>query len=348
MARLAVFASGMVTAIGYNAPATLAALRAGISGVSRTGWMDHESGEPLRGARVSLPQWWEGLGKLADLAAPAIYECLNASGLPHDEVPVLLGVAARERPGRTAGIDEELLPAIERRLALRSHTLSRAFPLDQAGCAHALVEAGRILDTRRATRVVVAGVDSFLAQATLDAYIARRRLMTPGNSNGFFPGEGGCAVLVGDAARAAGEALVVGGMAIAREAATIESTEPFRGQGLTQAVAAALQEARVALKDVAWRLTDISGEQYKFKEALFAAGRLNAGERSIPLGLWHPIEYLGEIGAAVLPCLLAQAMHAAQEGYAPGRLALCHVGSDAGERAALVVGLRRVCAEEET
>ena len=37
--------------------------------------------------------------------------------------------------------------------------------------------------------------------------------------------------------------------------------------------------------------------------------------------------------------LLAQAMHAAQEEYAPGPLALCHVGSDGGARAAFVVDL---------
>jgi 3-oxoacyl-[acyl-carrier-protein] synthase-1 len=53
--------------------------------------------------------------------------------------------------------------------------------------------------------------------------------------------------------------------------------------------------------------------------------------------MWHPIEHLGEVGAAILPCLLAWAAHAMREGYAPGGRALCHVGSDTGERAALVV-----------
>jgi 3-oxoacyl-[acyl-carrier-protein] synthase-1 len=103
----------------------------------------------------------------------------------------------------------------------------------------------------------------------------------------------------------------------------------------------ALGSAGVALKDVAYRITDLSGEHYKFKEAAFAAGRLNSGEREAPLDLWHPIEYLGAIGAAVVPCLLAQAMHAAQMAYAPGNLAMCHVGNDDGTRAAMIVGLHR-------
>ena len=71
MTTLAVVASGLVTGLGFNAPATLAALRAGLSAVRETPWKDHGSGDPIKGSRVSLPHWWEGTGKLADLVAPA-------------------------------------------------------------------------------------------------------------------------------------------------------------------------------------------------------------------------------------------------------------------------------------
>lgn len=337
MTGLAILGSGMVTALGYNAPATLAALRAGISAVRASAWTDFSSGEALRAAKVDLPQWWEGAGKLAELAAPAIAECLRAAQPePARHVPLLLGVPA---PHRSAGFDgiESLLEEISLRLQVPPHPSSALYPADQAGCVHALAQAHRLIEQGIAPKVVVAGVDSFLHQPMLDAYAERRRLMTPGNSNGFFPGEAACAVLVGPA-EPAGPALRILGFGWGHEPATIESTEPLRAQGLTDAVRRALSSAGVALKDVAYRLTDLSGEHYKFKEAAFVAGRLNGGEREVPLDLWHPIEYLGEIGAAILPCLLAWADDAAEKGYAPGPLALCHVGSDAGERAALVVG----------
>lgn len=345
MATLAVLASGMVTALGFNAPATLAALRSRVSAVRQTPYVDFESGEPLNGAKVSLPHWWEGVGKLAELAAPAIHECLLAA-LPESsaEIPILLGVASAERPDRTARIEEDLLAEVHARLDLPCNPYSRLFASDQAGCALALIHAHSLINAHHARRVVVAGVDSFLQQRTLNSYIERRRVMTSGNSNGFFPGEAGTAVLVGPAkSQNAVDELQILGFGQARESATIEGTEPFRARALTQAVQQALSTAGVALKDVAYRLTDISGEHYKFKEAAFTAGRLNSGERDVALDLWHPIEYLGEIGAAILPCLLAQAMHAAQEEYAPGPLALCHVGGDSGARAAMVVGLRRGC-----
>lgn len=339
MTAMAVLASGMVTSLGFNAPASLAALRAGVSGVSRIPWSDYESGQPLRGAKVSLPQWWEGLGKLAELAAPAVYECLRAAEpeAPH-EIPILLGVADPGRPARVAGLEENLLGEIERRLELPRHPASAVFPHSQVGCVHALAQAERILADGKANLCIVVGVDSFLTQKVLDAYRERRRLMTATNSNGFFPGEAAAAVLVGAANTRSNELRIIGS-ALGHEPATIESTKPLRGVGLTQVVKAALAEAGVPLQDVAFRLTDLTGEHYKFKEALFASVRLNGGSRSDVLDLWHPIEYLGEVGAAILPCLLAWAFHAGQFGYAPGRLALCHVGSDDGQRAALVLAL---------
>lgn len=344
MTKLAVHARGMVTALGFNAPASLAALRAGISGVRELPWVDFESGEPLRGAKISLPQWSESVGKLADLAAAAIDECLASGCLaPVSQVPLLIGVAAAQRPGRFEELDVELLDAIAVRLGSALHPCSALYAQDQYGCARALVAAQGLLEAGQAAEVVVAGVDSYLQNVTLDTYLERRRLMTPSNSNGFFPGEAACAVLVKQPSGQGSELRILG-LGFDRETATIESTAPFQGRGLTRAVQQALAQAGVALREIAYRLTDLSGEHYKFKEAAFVAGRLNGGKRSVPLDLWHPVEYLGEIGAAALPCLLAQAMHATEEGYAPGPLALCHVGSDAGERAALVVGM---CSTQE-
>ena len=342
MAPLAVIACGMVTALGFNAPATLAALRAGVSGVGATPWPDIETGEPLRGARVRLPHWWEGVGKLADLVAPAIHECLQTEVQDSiTDIPLLIGVAGRNRPGRVEGLDENLLDEIYARLDLPRHKDSQLFPFDEAGCFQALLAAQNLLNHSNANYVVVAGVDSFLNSATLNGYMENRRLVTATNSNGFFPSEAGTAALIGNYSARHADALCIYGLGLQQEIATINSTEPLQAKGLTQAIKQALDGAGVSLKDIAYRITDLTGEHYKFKEAAFAAARLNSVERKTPLDLWHPIEYLGAIGAAVLPCLLGQTMHAAQKGYASGPLALCHIGTDDGIRAAMVLGLHQ-------
>ncbi len=348
MTGLCVLASGMVTPLGFNAASTLAALRAGVSAVGALPWMDPNAAKPLKGARVRLPHWWFGVGMLADIIAPAIHECLAAAGNePPSDIPILLGVSAPSRQGRPAGLSETLLGEVYERLDRPIHRRSAVIARDQAACAQAIIMANQILAAGDARLVIVAGVDSFLDRPMLKGYIDRRRLMTASNSNGFYPGEAGCAVLLGAAGTAQPDHLLILGIGTALEPATIDGTEPFQATGMTQACQKALAAAGVTMSDIGWRLTDLSGEHYKFKEATFVAGRLDTAVRSSPLDLWHPIEYLGEIGAAVLPCLLALAMHAGQRGYAPGLIAMCHVGSDAGERAAMVVRYQGSVRQEE-
>ncbi|MCL1919427.1 MAG: hypothetical protein FWG14_14230, partial [Peptococcaceae bacterium] len=152
----------------------------------------------------------------------------------------------------------------------------------------------------------------------------------------FFPGEAGAAVLVTLGDWNKGSHIRIRGLGFAKEPAPMSSEEPFRGDGMTEAVRMALKDASLKLEDLAWRLTDITGEHYKFKEASFAEGRLSDRSREDLFDLWHPIEYLGEIGAAMVPTLLAWALHAGQKAYAPGALSLCHVGNDEDERAAWI------------
>lgn len=337
MTGLSVLAGGMVSGLGYNAEASLAALRAGISAVEETPWVDPESAKRLAGAKVNLPHWWEGTGKLVELVAPAIAECLAAAREPDGCIPLLVALPAPGRAARFADLDEEVLAGIEERLGIPHHLHSRVVAGDQVGGVACLLAARDLIAGGKARQVVVAGVDSFLYQPMLDDYIERRRIMTASNSNGFFPGEAGSAVLVAGTPDAPGDALHLLGVGQAREAATIDGTHPLRGDGMTTAVSEALRLASVGMVDISYRLTDLSGEHYKFKEASFVAARLDQVARERVMEMWHPIEFLGEIGAAIVPCLLQQARHAGLEGYAPGRLGLIHVGNDDGARAALVV-----------
>jgi 3-oxoacyl-[acyl-carrier-protein] synthase-1 len=55
----------------------------------------------------------------------------------------------------------------------------------------------------------------------------------------------------------------------------------------------------------------------------------------------HPADCIGEVGAAIVPALLAVADMAERKSYASGRhmgdVVLCHVGSDANDRAAFIL-----------
>jgi 3-oxoacyl-[acyl-carrier-protein] synthase-1 len=338
MGAVVIRAAGLVTPVGLSGRASCAALRARIRNVNVTNLWDPESGQYIAAGRVPLPQWWEGPGMFPELIAPAIAECLGAAApATASDVALLLGLPHPSRPSIAPEVYDSIIPAIERKLSERFHAHSRVIPNGNVAGVVALQHAQGVLDDPSVACCIVAGVDSLLQQSIVLAYMKRRRVLTPANSNGFSPGEAGAAVLVARAGTAERGDLQVLGLGLAAESATIESDRPLRGNGLAEAIRRALTAANLKMSETSYRLTDLNGEHYKFKEAALAFNRLlRARVEAHPL--WHPIEYIGEVGAAIGPLTFAVALDAGRKQYAPGPIALCHFSDDHGGRGAAVLG----------
>jgi 3-oxoacyl-[acyl-carrier-protein] synthase-1 len=341
---IAVFGAGMMTGVGLSAPATCAAMRAAISSFTETRFRN-KAGEWVIGSPVPLDPPWRGRAKLARLSAPAIQECLGfAPNVKRESIPLLLCVAEKERPGRLSGLDGWLLPEVQSLLGIQFHPLSRVIARGRVGGAVAVDLARKLIKNERVPRCVVAGVDSFLVGTTLAAYESKHRLLTIANSNGFIPGEAGAAVLLGPAGASSEDELRCLAIGFGHEQATVESEEPLRAEGLVQAYRALRLDGGVTLDDADYRYTDCNGEQYGFKEDQLAYQRTvrKLKERFDHL---HPADSIGEIGAAVGPCVLGLALAAARKGYAPGngivdspgKGVLCHFSNDEGDRAAMLL-----------
>jgi 3-oxoacyl-[acyl-carrier-protein] synthase-1 len=338
MTPVSVLAAGMVTAVGYNYRSSCAAIRAGVSGVKETNLWDFGNGAYVAGGRVDLPQWWEGIGKLAELAAPAIWECLTvAAPEPPENIPILLGVAGPDRPHRWERLEREILDEVEWRLNLPHHPESAVIAIGNVAGALAIQRAAEVLTRGFARRCVIAGVDSFLHQEMVNAYIAQRRIVTETNSNGFFPGEAGCAVLAAPDHLVTGPRLRITGLACGSGEASATSEDPSRGVLLTRLVREALSQAGLKFEDTFYRNTDLNGEHSGFKEASFVPSRIQRRRLPYLHQIWHPVEYLGEIGAASVPCALGLSLFSGQRNYATGPRGICHFASDSGDRAAMIV-----------
>jgi len=330
--QLAIKATGLVTSVGLSAPAACAAIRAKLSNPIETAFVNALA-EPIVGHEVPLEIPWRGRYRLIHLAALALEEC--AAGLSSDQLaqtPLFLCAAETGRPGREVGLDDSLLSEICDELQIEFAPQSAVVPLGRVGVAYALARCRAVIDAGAPFALVI-GVDSLLREETLDAYDSAQRLLTPANSNGFLPGEGGGAILVGRPA--AQEELCCTGLGFATEQAHVDSELPLRGDGLAAAVRAALHEAGCGLQDIDYRIADVSGEHYYFKEAALMVGRL-ARARRAENELWHPAECIGETGALAGLAMLVVADAAARRGYAPGRRVLAHFSGDRGERAAAV------------
>lgn len=326
---------GLVCAVGLSPRAAAAAMRAGISGFDELPWVE-EGLEPIVGARVpSVAEDLHGRARLVEMFAQVL-DCSRstlAKRADLSEFPLLLCTSEPERPGsRVDGI----VTAVEARTGL---------PLQRKGAAHvarghvAIIEAlslaRRAMDQADRDACLVVAVDSLVDPRCLLWLEQNGRLKTTRRSDGVIPGEGAVAILVSRTPMST-TSLVVRGVGAGNDAATVFNDEPQLGLGMTTAVAAALAQAGVAMHDIAWRLSDASGEAYAFEDLALVQSRLMHQTRPTQ-DLWHPASYVGDCGAALGAIQLAWLEQAFARGYALGPIALVHSSSANGARAAAVI-----------
>jgi len=326
--------TGLVTSVGLDAPSACAAIRAKLTNPTETRFRD-PTGHWIVAHQVPLSEPWRGLEKLRRMGALAIAECLRNISLEHwSRIPVLLCVAEADRPGRIRGLDDELFAGIESLLGCKFHPASAVVPHGRVSTALALASARKLLEDEGHDHVLIAGTDSLLTGPTLQDYARASRLLFHTNTDGFIPGEAAGAVLVG---RPTGEPeLLCTGIGFGVEPAPLDSDAPLRGDGLTLAIRSALLEAGRGLHEIDFRIADLSGEQYFFKESALALSRTMRTLREA-FDLWHPAECIGEAGAAMGLAMLATVDIACRKRYAPGPRVLAQFANDSGQRAAAIL-----------
>ena len=136
--RLILIGFGAVTAVGLTAARTCAAIRAAITGFADSGFFHHYPKPiPLIAAQVPLgpdPEEDETFDRLVRLAACAIQECLDDSGIDPRQTALLLNWREPFREDSDLdGKDAALLAAIEEMSEVKFHATSRVIRGGKAG-----------------------------------------------------------------------------------------------------------------------------------------------------------------------------------------------------------------------
>ena len=336
--RVSILAAGMVTAVGLDAASSCAAMRARLDGFRETRFLG-SGGEWLVGAPVPLPRNWIGTKRLAHLAAAAICEIFEKVPDAEGRTSLILCLAEPDRPGRLPPDVTAFLRQVGEIAQLPAHARARIVAHGRPSGFVALAQARRLFE-RGEEYVMIVGVDSYLTTLSIAHYLAEERLLTPANHNGFIPGEAAAAILC--SARHPGR-LVLTGLGLAREEAHIYNRKgedgldlPLRGDGMTRAYKAALEEAGVTLAGVEYRISDLIGDAFFFRQTALAHMRLERGRTEFQ-DLWSPGEGLGNIGAAVAPLMLGWALAAVKKDYCPGSPLLIEASGDDGACGATVL-----------
>ncbi len=334
---LAITGVGMVTGVGLNAPASCAAIRCVIDNFQETRFMD-DAGSWLVGCAVPFERLWRGRDKLLKMAALSISECLKGKQQINPQLtPLLLCLSEHERKGRVIKNDHQFFLDLENELGLNFHEQSRVIARGHVAVAVALKLARAMIQELHVPYVLIAATDSLLVGPMLAHYEEHERLKTTTNSNGFIPGEAGAALVVesGKATKQEKQ-LFCCGLGFGMERAHVYSDEPLRANGLVAAIRESLEDAGHGESNLDFKITDLSGEQYYFKEASLAFSRIDRTKRE-EFDLWHPAECIGEVGAAIGLIMIGVVKAACEKGYSKGCVILAHLGNDDGERSSLIL-----------
>lgn len=342
---LRVVARAMCCSIGHNARATTAAINAHLNHFRETEFVD-DSGDVIIGAALhDVPVW--GVERLCLMLHAVVAESLqsnNAIGLETDQIAIMLLTSETERPGMPHdALAEHLADLATGNVPGMGpfHAKSAMYAYGKAGIARLLQEAGTLLtDDQPPTHVLLVAVDSLLDAGAIEHFLASERIATSDNADGFIPGEGAAALLLSPHA-ADRPALWVEATATALESWRINGDAPLRANALVQAIRDAGREAGIAVDDLDFHASGMTGESWYAKEVSLAITRV-LEQRKPEFPHYIVASRAGETGAAAPVLTLAWLSDVMERATgSPGGSALLHFAGDDGHRAALVIRYRQ-------
>jgi 3-oxoacyl-[acyl-carrier-protein] synthase I len=293
MTPLYVVGSGAVTALGLDAPRTVASLRGGHSGLVELRF-EGVTGQDLKAAPVrGFAEGLMGLARLEALAHRALEECLRSLKEPFPGPPIVY-LGLRESDSELA---TRLTERLEARFSWKPGTIytltsGRTSVFAALKHAHKALESG-------ARGCIVGGVDSLVGPSELRS-LSERGLLAE-EYDGFYPGEAAAFVAlsrrpaVGAWGRKA--AALVTGVGEAEETADGSSSAPLVGVGMSTAMRRALSDAQTTEAAIGLFINAINGTRSEFEDEAHARIRLLRTPRK-ELTTWHVASHLGETGAA--------------------------------------------------
>lgn len=329
-------AVGMICSVGFSASAACAAMRAGIANFGELPYWDCNN-LPVIGAAVpGLSHDLQFGPRLVEMLALALRDCL--SGMPEwplEKVPLLVGLAEPGRPGGGGELAKCIIAQVQKRLGVEFHPrLSQTIAKGHTAGFEGLRMARELLQAPDVPGCLVCGVDSYINASSLFWLDQNWRLKREGHTDGVIPGEAAAAIYVQRQAPQKTEAAIeVVGLGFSLEKATVISEEPLLALGLANAGRQALAEAGYGFHQLDFRLSDVTGENYGFREHALMEGRLARVVRKEPQPLWHAADSIGDTGAAAGVVQLVKATAAWAKDYTPGTRAACFASAVSGDRA---------------
>ena len=339
--QLAISGLGLVSPVGLTAEAATAALRAGVSRLSRIESFQIEVDEgvfdAVIGAEVpNLTRGRLGPDRLFKMLQPAFAEVIqDAKVMPEARLGVYLGTSGNSPAGRVldygSATKHTLLESIPDGYQI---THAKIVPSGRASVLQAVRTAASAFEQNLIDVAIIGAADSWVTPRALSGLRASGKLAEFPRRTGTMPGEAAGLIALEPPERAAQRGAHVYAYihASAGRHETVKWGDPNNAIALTQAiqsVAAGVNEPKALV------ISDLNGERYRALEWVMAQTKAMWYYKTMVH--WNPANCMGDTGAASGAVMLAWAAWALRKGYAGVGNILVWGASDEGAREALML-----------
>jgi 3-oxoacyl-[acyl-carrier-protein] synthase I len=336
---------GARTPLGFDAPSSAAAVRAGLSAIQEHPFMIDRFGELMKVTRdIGIEVSVNGPARAVEIAMSPAIDALKPLLRSGNAAEVTLILSTGEpRPGQPDGFAARVNTGLRKKLSERVLLAGGGSAAGgHAGGLLAIHHACKSLREGRAKVCLAGGIDTYLEPETLEWLDENEQLHSEGNIYGFCPGEaaGFCLLTTLGTAHALGltPLIQIVGTSVASEENRINTQTVVLGEGLGAAFQLLFEGAP---KDPVDRIIcDMNGERYRGNEYGFAVLRnpdkfRDAADFETPADCW------GDVGAASGPLYVSLVAEAQERNYQKGPLSLLWTSSENGARAAVLLGSPR-------
>lgn len=311
---------GMITPIGANTAMTAAAVRAGVSAYQASDYLARQTRQPItmtcvpNGVFTSMQIEIDAGGDYSDqyehivkMAILALREAVSGQSI-NKPIPLILAIP-EPLPGVSYIEPQALIKNLVKQKDLPLHAdLVRCIDTGRAAGIQGLELAMHYLSHQKADFVLIGGSDSHADATRIGALDKAGRLLAPGSTDGFAPGEAAGFLLL---TRHPQWALTRDNQIVAlcppgnsQEPGHLYSSKTYRGDGLDQAFKQALNNHPGSTIRTIY--SSMNGEHHWAKEYGVAFTRNQASFHD-SVKIEHPADCYGDLGAATGPVLIGLA-----------------------------------------
>lgn len=357
---VAITGLGMISSLGYDAVTSYASSRAGLTRpkvFDDFQVLDEDSLEMVGITVHSIANGcdgFSGVGRLCWIANNAFEDLtsqMKGQQLDLQKTGLFLSI-----PNLSRVMDDDELEEIDRAFEKQQlgeaivksisvfnkiefiHSNIQFYDSGHTGVLEALDQANRCIISGEIDHCFIGGVDTLLDKDTLAWLENAKRLKTPENPAGLFPGEAGIFILLEKVetalSRGACIQALVSATAISNEKNTLADNEtPATGNGLTDSSTQALKHSNWMRADLL--IQDHNGELYRANELSNFLCKLSTTIDTSQLTVWYPSISFGDTHAASGGVSVGMGLRAFARNYAGTAEILIASSSDEHVRASV-------------